>query len=78
MLSVWIIMSAVSQDKCFPVQGDLEKVQEFGKFATVDRVKSIDSNRYGFIPSKITFDDAVDNVLQWVFSHVFFSLRCVN
>lgn len=78
MLSVWIIMSAVSQDKCFPVQGDLEKVQEFGKFATVDRMKSIDSNRYGFIPGKITFDDAVDNVCNGCSVMFFFSLRCVN
>ena len=75
---VWIIMPAVSRDKCFPVQGDLEKVQEFGKFATVDRMKSIDSNRYGFIPGKITFDDAVDNVCNGCSVMFFFSLRCVN
>ena len=79
MLSVWIIMSAVSRDECFSAQGDLERVRVFGEFSAINRVKPIDSNRYGFILGKIiTFDDTVDNVLQWVFSHVFFPLRCAN
>ena len=70
--SVWIIMPAVSRDECFPVQRDLERVQVFGELATVYRMEPIDSNRYGFVPGKIAFDDVVDNALQWVgFSHDF-------
>ncbi len=64
--SVWIIMPAVSRDECFPVQRDLERVQVFGELSAIDRMELIDSNRYGFVPGKITFDDAADNALQWV------------
>ena len=67
---VWIIMPAVSRDECFPVQRDLERVQVFGELTSVYRMEPIDSNRCGFVPGKIAFDDAVDNALQWVgFSH---------
>ena len=61
--SVWIIMPAVSRDECFPVQRDLERVQVFGELAAIDRMESIDSNRYGFVPGKITFDDVVNDAL---------------
>ena len=64
--SVWIIMPAVSRDECFSAQGYLERIQVFGKLTAIDRMETIDSNRYGFIPGKITFDDAADNALQWV------------
>ena len=68
--SVWIIMPAVSRNECFSAQGDLERVQVFGELSAIDRMEPIDSNRYGFIPGKIAFDDAVDNAFQWVgFSH---------
>ena len=60
--SVWIIMPAVSRDECFPVQRDLERVQVFGELTSVYRMEPIDSNRYGFVPGKIAFDDAVNNV----------------
>ena len=70
--SVWIIMPAVSRDECFSAQGDLKRVQVFGELSAIDRMEPIDSNRYGFIPAKIAFDDVVDNALQWVgFSHGF-------
>ena len=61
--SVWIIMPAVSRDECFPVQRDLERVQVFGELASVYRMEPIDSNRYGFVPGKITFDDVVNDAL---------------
>lgn len=64
--SVWIIMPAVSRDECFSAQGYLERIQVFGKLTAIDRMETIDSNRYGFIPGKIAFDDAGDNALQWV------------
>ena len=68
--SVWIIMPAVSRDECFSAQGDLERVQVFGELSVIGRMEPIDSNRYGFVPGKITFDDVVDDALQWVgFSH---------
>ena len=68
--SVWIIMPAVSRYECFSAQGDLERVQVFGELTSVYRMEPIDSNRCGFVPGKIAFDDAVDNALQWVgFSH---------
>ena len=70
--SVWIIMPAVSRDECFSAQGDLKRVQVFGELSAIDRMEPIDSNRYGFIPAKIAFDDVVDNALQRVgFSHGF-------
>ena len=70
--SVWIIMPAVSRDECFSAQGDLKRVQVFGELSAIDRMEPIDSNRYGFIPAKIAFDDVVDNALQRVgFSHDF-------
>ena len=61
--SVWIIMPAVSRDECFPVQRDLERVQVFGELASVYRMETIDSNRYGFVPGKIAFNDVVNNAL---------------
>ena len=68
--SVWIIMPAVSRDECFPIQRDLKRVQVFGELSAIDRMEPIDSNRYGFVPGKITFDDVVDDALQWMrFSH---------
>ena len=68
--SVWIIMPAVSRDECFSAQGDLERVQVFGELSAIDRMEPIDSNRYGFVPGKIAFDDVVDDALQWMgFSH---------
>ena len=67
---IWIIIPAVSRDECFPVQRDLERVQVFGELSTIDRMELIDSNRYGFVPGKIAFDNVVDDALQWVrFSH---------
>ena len=70
--SIWIIMPAVSRDECFSAQGDLERVQVFGELAAIDRMESIDSNRYGFVPGKIAFNDVVGYALQWVgFSHGF-------
>lgn len=60
--SVWIIMPAVSRNECLSVQGDLERVQVFGELASVYRMEPIDSNRYGFVPGKITFDDVVNNL----------------
>ena len=59
--SVWIIMPAVSRNECFPVQRDLKRVQVFGELTSVYRMEPIDSNRCGFVPGKITFDDAVNN-----------------
>ena len=68
--SVWIIMPAVSRYECFSAQGDLERVQVFGELTSVYRMEPIDSNRYGFVPGKIAFDDVVDDALQWMgFSH---------
>ena len=65
-------MPAVSRDECFSAQGDLERVQVFGELAAIDRMESIDSNRYGFVPGKIAFNDVVGYALQWVgFSHGF-------
>ena len=61
--SVWIIMPAVSRNKCFSAQGNLERVQVFGELASVYRMEPIDSNRYGFVPGKITFDDVVNDAL---------------
>ena len=61
--SVWIIMPAVSRDECFPVQRDLERVQVFEELTSVYRMEPIDSNRCGFVPGKITFDDVVDDTL---------------
>ena len=61
--SVWIIMPAVSRDECFPIQRDLKRVQIFGELASVYRMEPIDSNRYGFVPGKITFDDVVNDAL---------------
>lgn len=70
--SVWIIMPAISRDECFPVQRDLERVQVFGELTSVYRMEPIDSNRCGFVPGKITFDDVVGYALQRVgFSHSF-------
>lgn len=67
-----IIIPAVSRDECFPIQRDLKRVQVFEELTSVYRMEPIDSNRYGFVPGKITFDDAADNALQWVgFSHGF-------
>ena len=60
--SVWIIMPAVSRNECFSTQGDLERVQVFGELSAIDRMEPVDSNKYGFIPGKIAFDDAVNNV----------------
>ena len=69
---IWIIMPAVSRYECFSAQGDLERVQVFGELAAIDRMESIDSNRYGFVPGKIAFNDVVGYALQWVgFSHGF-------
>ena len=71
--SVWIIMPAISRDECFPVQRDLERVQVFGELTSVYRMEPIDSNRCGFVPGKITFDDVVGYALQWMrFSHGIF------
>ena len=61
--SVWIIMPAVSRDECFSAQGDLERVQVFGELSAIDRMETIDSNRYGFVPGKIAFNDVVNNAL---------------
>ena len=61
--SVWIIMPAVSRDECFSAQGDLKRIQVFGELSAIDRMEPIDSNRCGFVPGKITFDDVVDNAL---------------
>ena len=70
--SVWIIMPAVSRDECFSAQGDLKRVQVFGELSAIDRMEPIDSNRYGFVPGKIAFNDVVGYALQWVgFSHGF-------
>ena len=60
--SVWIIMPAVSRDECFSAQGDLERIQVFGELSAIDRMEPIDSNRYGFVPGKIAFDDVVNNL----------------
>lgn len=60
---VWIIMPAVSRDECFPVQRDLERVQVFGELTSVYRMEPIDSNRCGFVPGKIAFDDIVNDAL---------------
>lgn len=62
MFSVWIIMPAVSRDECFSAQGDLERVQVFGELSAINRIEPLDSNRYGFVPSKIAFDNVVDNL----------------
>ena len=70
--SIWIIMPAVSRDECFPIQRDLKRVQVFGELSAIDRMEPIDSNRYGFVPGKIAFNDVVGYALQWVgFSHGF-------
>ena len=61
--SVWIIMPAVSRDECFSAQRDLERVQVFGELSSVYRMELIDSNRYGFVPGKIAFDNVVDDTL---------------
>lgn len=61
--SVWIIMPAVSRDECFSAQGDLKRVQVFGELSAIDRMEPIDSNRYGFVPGKIAFDDIVNDAL---------------
>ena len=55
-------MPAVSRYECFSAQGDLERVQVFGELTAIDRMEPVDSNRYGFIPAKITFDDVVNNL----------------
>ncbi len=69
---IWIIMPAVSRDECFPIQRDLKRVQVFGELSAIDRMEPIDSNRYGFVPGKIAFNDVVGYALQWVgFSHGF-------
>ena len=60
---IWIIMPAVSRDECFSAQGDLERVQVFGELSAIDRMETIDSNRYGFVPGKIAFNDVVNNAL---------------
>ena len=61
--SVWIIMPAVSRNECFSAQGNLERVQVFGELSAIDRMELIDSNRYGFVPGKIAFDDVVNDAL---------------
>ena len=32
-------------------------------FSAIDRMEPIDSNRYGFVPGKIAFNDVVNNAL---------------
>ena len=56
-------MPAISRDECFSAQSNIERVQVFGELSAIDRMELIDSNRYGFIPGKIAFDDAGDNAL---------------
>ena len=67
--SVWIIMPAVSRNECFSAQGNLERVQVFGELSAIDRMELIDSNRYGFVPGKIAFDDVVNDALWNEFKH---------
>ena len=56
-------MPAVSRDECFSAQGDLKRVQVFGELSAIDRMEPIDSNRCGFVPGKIAFDDIVNDAL---------------
>lgn len=68
-------MPAISRDECFSAQSNIERVQVFGELSAIDRMELIDSNRYGFIPGKIAFDDAGDNALQWVGAFMAFFLE---